>query len=120
MRFTKEHLTKKGLRRRDITIPDTEGVISIRELSTAEVRDFAERFKQAENSGDKQLDATMDLVIHGVVDEHGKQMFEPSDSAELLKSMSAATVTFIAGQISKLSGMSSDDAADDQKKDATN
>jgi hypothetical protein len=109
MRLSKDQLIKKGLRRRDITIPDTEGVVSIRELSTAEVRDYAARFKEADGSDDKQLDATIDLVIHGVVDEHGKQLFEPTDSADIMKSMSVATMAFIAKEISKLSGMSGDD-----------
>ena len=119
MRFTKEQLTKKGLRRREITIPDTDGVVTIRELTTAEVREVAAFFIAAQGDEQKQLDCTVDLIIRAVLDGDGKPMFQPSD-IEAVKSMSPATLAFIGRQISVLSGMggTAEDQAADQKKDA--
>jgi hypothetical protein len=109
-RFNKSQLTQAGLRRREISIPDTDGTIFIRELSTAQVREYAAKFKSLADkpeSEDAQLDLTCDLVIAGVCDEHGKPMFGPEDIG-LVKGMSLSTIAFIAAEISKLSGMSAD------------
>lgn len=112
--FTLEQLTRPGLRRRQISIPDTDGHIFIRELSTQEVRDYAARFDGADAS--KQIDLIGDLVFIGLVDSQGRQVFN-SDSAALIKNLGVATLTFIAGEISKLSGMQID--PEQKKTDAT-
>jgi len=114
-RFTKDQLTAKGLRRREVCIPDTDGTVTIRELSTAEVREYADKFDTAKDESIQQLDILADLIVRGVIDEHGKPMF---DNATEVKSMSMAVISHLAKEISKLSGMSMD--SDEKKVDASN
>ena len=112
MKLTKDQLTRKGLRTREISIPGTDGTITIRELSANEARDYAAKAKAAGTDPDNNIDLLASGVIMAVLDDNGP-MFT-ADDIELVKStMSIGTLRFISAEVGKLTG-----GDEDQKKDA--
>lgn len=115
MKLLKSHLLTKGLRKKEISIPNTDGSVTIRELSTSEVRAIADRYNSSEDS-DRELDLTLRIVQLGLLDDKGEPMFSETELQDI-RSMSLATIKHIAEEISVLSGMGN--GGDVEKKDAT-
>ena len=122
MRLTKAQLARKGLRRKDVEIPDTSGgTVSIQELPADVTREFRARLRDLDPKDESgQFAIAAEIVAAGTTEEDGRPMFQADEAAGLPSLLGEVTLVFLASEISRFSGMTGTAAehADLEKKDA--
>ena len=105
-----ELLSGNHLKKELVEVPELDGSVWLRELSTSQLLSFNERVEQIRAGGSEQIDAKNSLnlmaliVSYSVVGEDGESLFTEDDASKLVENK-ITTLTLLSTKALELSGL---------------
>lgn len=105
MRLDRNAILGAALQSEDVEIPELDGVVTVRELTTREV--YA--INEMRNDGANIVDIMAAYFVFGVVDDNGRHLFKDGDRHKVVDQVSFSILNRVTSVVLRLSNLDDGD-----------